>query len=87
MKDIKLDKKFQKQLSKLDKKIIRIFNEKYNKFLVDEFFEGSNNHKLRPPYEGKRSINITGDFRLIYEKTGENSFVFVELGTHSELYE
>ena len=28
-----------------------------------------------------------GDFRLIYEKKSENDFVFVEIGTHSELYE
>jgi len=87
MKKIDFSKKFQKQIVKLDKKIIRIFKEKYDKFLVDEFFEGSNNHKLRPFHEGQRSINITGDFRLIYEKIGEDSFLFVTIGTHSELYD
>jgi len=32
-----------------------------------------------------RSINITGDLRVIYKKT-KQSVVFVTIGTHSNLY-
>lgn len=47
-------------------------------------------HALSGIYEGYRSINITGDWRALYkivEPIIEDSFiVFVDLGTHSQLY-
>jgi len=48
-----------------------------------------NNHALREPYQGLRSIDITSNWRVIYKEIhegGEISAYFVLLGTH-ELYE
>ena len=87
MNKIDYSKKFKKQFNKLDKKIQNKVHGRVAIFLLNEFEEILNNHKLRPFHEGQRSINITGDFRLIYEKVGEDSFLFVAIGTHSELYE
>jgi addiction module RelE/StbE family toxin len=53
--------------------------------MQDEFDYILNNHKLKPPYDEYRSINITGDFRLLYKKMGD-IFVFAKMGTHSQLY-
>lgn len=45
-----------------------------------------NNHPLDGIWAGCRSINITGDFRAVYEELGNDCFEFVAIGTHSELY-
>ncbi len=48
-----------------------------------------NNHQLRYPYQGLRSIDISNDYRAIYEEiiVGENTVAyFVILGTHEQLY-
>ena len=52
----------------------------------NEFNEALNNHKLSGEYEGYRSINITGDWRAVYKLIDRDTIVFVDLGTHSELY-
>jgi len=43
-----------------------------------------NNHPLDGIWIGCRSINITGDFRAVYEELGNDNFEFVAIGTHSE---
>ena len=48
-----------------------------------------NNHTLIEPYQDLRSIDITADWRALYEKIqiGEETIAyFVELGTHDKLY-
>lgn len=48
------------------------------------------NHALKREWEGFRSIDITSDWRAIYEykQAGEEIIAyFVALGTHKELYE
>ena len=45
-----------------------------------------NNHSLSGEWVGCRSINVTGDFRAVYEELGNDHFEFIAIGTHSELY-
>jgi len=44
-----------------------------------------NNHDVSKVYTGCRSINITGDYRAIFQDEGE-IVIFITIGTHSELY-
>jgi mRNA-degrading endonuclease YafQ of YafQ-DinJ toxin-antitoxin module len=49
-----------------------------------------NNHALREPYEGFRSIDITNDYWAVYEEvpSGKETVAYFSLlGTHKELYE
>jgi addiction module RelE/StbE family toxin len=85
MKNIQTTKEFEKILEKLPKKIIKKFEEKLEIFLNDEFDFILNNHKLKSPFEEYRSINITGDFRLLYKKI-DDTYIFSKIGTHSQLY-
>lgn len=58
-------------------------------FLKNPFDPQLNNHVLREAYEGLRSIDITSDWRAIYEEVKETEAIyayFVALGTHEELY-
>ena len=52
----------------------------------DKYSTLLNNHSLTGKYTGCKSINITGDWRAIFEEINDNIIYFVELGTHSQLY-
>ncbi len=78
--------KFKKKLKKLETKIVLAFKERITIFEIDEFSAVLNNHKLNGQYQDCRSINITNDFRLIYKKVADNSYLLVDIGSHSELY-
>jgi addiction module RelE/StbE family toxin len=56
-------------------------------FMSDEFAVILNNHELHGEYAGCRSINVTGDVRIIYEKHGGDVQFLMDFGTHGQLYE
>lgn len=48
-----------------------------------------NNHELKRGWKGHRSIDITADWRAIYQEEetgGKIVFTFVALGIHDQLY-
>lgn len=82
---IYLHKNFTKKYIKLTKSQKNKFKERRNLFVEDEFNPILNNHALSGKYEGYRSINITGDLRVIYKKQA-NAAIFVTIDNHSNLY-
>ncbi len=83
-------KQFQKQLKKAPIEIKVAFLRRRELFSADPLNPLLNNHALTGNHLGKRSINITGDWRAVYsEETneeGEKIVIFQLLGTHSQLY-
>ncbi len=79
-------KSFQKSFIKLPKDIQDKFDARYMLFVENAFHPLLRNHSVHPTFEHGRSINITGDYRAIYIKHGD-IIVFIEIGTHSELYD
>jgi len=77
--------RFEKKFRKLPKKIQDQFEERLVIFLRDMFSPILNNHSVESAYPGWRSINITGDYRALFE-IKDNTVVFTKIGTHSELY-
>ena len=61
------------------------FKDSLEIFLEDKNHISLRNHALMEPYAGIRSIDITGDWRALYREEIER-IIFVELGTHAELY-
>lgn len=55
--------------------------------MSDEFDDLLNNHVLNGKYNGYRSINITGNIRLIYRKVDSQNYILYDIGTHPQLYE
>ncbi|MBU0458853.1 type II toxin-antitoxin system mRNA interferase toxin, RelE/StbE family [Patescibacteria group bacterium] len=55
-------------------------------FVDDPFHKWLHNHPLKGEYAGHRSINITGDYRAIYIPDGSGCAIFIEFGTHDQLY-
>ena len=81
-------KKFTKQLKLLPRKIQLRAKDRLQIFQNNPFNPILRNHELRGKYEGFRSINITGDYRLVFEEREDGSVVLLlMIGTHSDLYE
>jgi addiction module RelE/StbE family toxin len=81
---------FKKRFNSAPRKIQDKINVRLNIFFVDEFSSSLNNHELHGEYSSCRSINITGDIRLIYKKVTPNSkeiHYLIDFGTHCQLYE
>jgi addiction module RelE/StbE family toxin len=77
---------FLKQFRKLDRKTREKFKKQIRIFEKDPFRKPLNNHSLKGKYLGYHSINITGDMRAIFKITEKGECVFLEIGSHSELY-
>ena len=78
---------FKKQYAKLSIRVQEKFKERRDIFLYDEFNPLLNNHPLDGEYQGMRSFNITGDYRVIYEKESNDVCIFYAIDTHSNLYQ
>lgn len=78
--------RFLKGFQKLPGKIQGKFFERLELFQREPFHPLLHNHSVEPAYPSWRSINITGDYRALYEIQKEGSVVFMKIGTHSELY-
>lgn len=81
-----LHKDFKKQYKKLSQKIQKQFKDRKNIFLKNPFDPILHNHPLEGKWSGFRSINVTGDYRLIYRELSPIIVVFVAIDTHSNLY-
>lgn len=80
-----LSKYFLKQDCKL-KSIQAETEERLALFSVDPTNIILNNHALTGKLRGYRSINITGDYRAIYELVAPETAHFIDLDKHSNLY-
>jgi len=87
---VEFTRKFTKQYNLVDKKIKVAFENRLKLFLQNPFHPLLNNHTLTGKLLGYRSINITGDWRVIYSEQKasgtEKLVIFEVLGTHSQLY-
>lgn len=80
-----LHRNFEKSYSKQNIEVKKAFIERRNLLLIDQNHPLLNNHSLQGKWSQYRSINITGDVRAVFKMEGYFA-VFVEIGTHSQLY-
>ena len=78
-------KNFKKQYKKL-KTLQTKIDQRLILFISDPFDPILNNHPLIGKYKGYRSINITADYRAIYQEIEVNRAFFITLDKHSNLY-
>jgi addiction module RelE/StbE family toxin len=79
-------KYFKKLYKQLPEKVKNKANERILLLLEDSGNILLNNHPLSGKYEGYRSINVSGDLRIIFKILDENTILLTEIGTHSKLY-
>lgn len=78
----KFDKKIKKQPIKVQnqfKKRIQIFMEDINNPIL-------NIHKLSGDLTDLWSFNVSGDIRVVFDKSQKGIVILVDIGSHSELY-
>lgn len=83
-------KEFEKNMKKLHPKIKEKVKERLTIFSTDPFHPLLRNHALHGIYNGLRSIDVTGNIRIIFRQVNAQTYEIIELldiGTHSELYE
>lgn len=78
------------KLKKLNVRIKKSFKIKIQIFSKDPQNPELNNHSLHEPHQGLRSIDITADYRAIYEEIIEEGSgtiaYFTQIDTHKGLY-
>jgi addiction module RelE/StbE family toxin len=80
-------KEFIKAFSKSSESIQESFKERLKIFLENPYHPLINNHSLKGKLKGLRSINVTGDWRAIFEEFDDSETIsFIILGKHSQLY-
>lgn len=83
---ILLSKQFEKSYKKLPDHIKVRFQQRRNIFWNNPNHPSLRNHPLVGKLSGYRSIDITGDYRVIYKRLENDVYVFALIGTHSQLY-
>jgi addiction module RelE/StbE family toxin len=76
---------FKNKLEKVPLEIKIAFRESLETFLENHHHISLRNHVLTKEFAGIRSIDVTGDWRALYREEGKR-IIFVELGTHEDLY-
>lgn len=79
-------KVFDKKVAKFSPRIKAQLRERLTLFSTDLYNPVLNNHALNGEFVGCRSINITGDLRLIYEFYDANTIHLLDIDTHANLY-
>ena len=77
---------FHKEFKKLPKGIQDKAIERLGIFAKDQFDPLLNNHKLKHDMAEYRSINVTGDFRIVYKMIDSKTCFLVKIGSHSRLF-
>ena len=81
---------FLKQFRKAPLPIKKAARNRIDLFLKDPFNPLLYNHLLTGKFKEMRSINVTGDWRIIFKEDNDRGLkkviVFMMIGTHSQLY-
>ena len=76
----------QKKYLKFNRKLQLQIEERIVLFIKDQNHPLLHNHALQGTYNGFSSINITGDYRAIYEVLANDIVRFIDIDTHGKLY-
>lgn len=79
-------KSFGKKFKKLSKKVQLQVKERISLFVDSPYDPRLNNHILHGDKKMLRSINITGDLRILFEEINDETVRFLDVDTHSNLY-
>jgi addiction module RelE/StbE family toxin len=82
---IEYSQKFIKEFKKCPPNIKKAFISRLEIFNENIHHPLLNNHQLSGKLKNYRSINITGDWRAIFEETTQK-YYFIAIGNHNKLY-
>ena len=82
-------RRYYKSFKKLSKPLQLKTIKKVELFIQNPTSKVLRNHALQGVYAWMRSIDITGDVRLVFRKKDKQTYElleFIDIGTHSQLY-
>lgn len=83
---IRYSKKFKKQYGKLSPKLQHKTKQVIQLWSTDPNDESLRLHRLSGKLSRFHSIDVTDDFRALYEVIDEELYLYQMVGTHSQLY-
>ena len=84
---IRFHKSFLKSYDRLPKNIQSKAEERIKIFSNNQQDPRLKDHALQGKMAGKRAFSITGDYRIIYQRTNKGwTLLFIDIGTHSQVY-
>lgn len=83
---VKFHNNFERRYLKFSFKLQTKIDERIKLFSNDQFHRTLNNHALKGKYLGCRSINITGDYRAVYQLINNDLAYFLTVDNHNNLY-
>ena len=86
MPDFIRTKQFNKDFTRLPHYLQERFYQRLDIFIKNPLDPILKKHKLHGDYSQSFSINITGDYRLIFKYRSNNLIELQRIGTHSQLY-
>ncbi|HLD27468.1 MAG TPA: type II toxin-antitoxin system mRNA interferase toxin, RelE/StbE family [Patescibacteria group bacterium] len=85
--EIEYSKKFIKEFKKCQPKVKSAFYKRLELFIKDKYHPLLHNHSLSGRLKDYRSINVDGDYRVLFQEFNNGQTVyFVVIGSHSQLY-
>lgn len=77
---------FEKKLARLPRRLRAAVAARTALFVENQRHPLLNDHALTGTFEGRRSFNITGDWRLVYRPLSDGIVFFLDIDTHHNLY-
>lgn len=84
---ISYSKKFLKEFKKCPPKIKQALKKRLQLFVTTPDAVILNNHQLSGQLKNYHSINVTGDWRALFILEKDDEVIFMNIGTHSQLYQ
>ncbi|OGE73595.1 MAG: hypothetical protein A3I07_01030 [Candidatus Doudnabacteria bacterium RIFCSPLOWO2_02_FULL_42_9] len=81
-----VSKRFKKHFDKLNSSVKKQFINRRKLFEAEPHHPILHNHVLTGDYKNCRSINVTGDVRVIFSYLDDETIHLIDIGTHSQLY-
>jgi addiction module RelE/StbE family toxin len=79
-------RKFDKKIKKQSKKVQAEFINRIKLFINDINNPILNTHKLSGKLQDLWSFNLSGDVRVVFDKSYKDTIILIDIGSHSELY-
>ena len=88
MKQVKRDRTFEKHFKQRiasHPKLVKQFEGRLGLFMAGQFSHPLCDHALSGKLAGKRAFSVAGDIRVIYAEL-DDAIVFLDIGSHSQVY-
>lgn len=78
-------KNYKRRISK-NKKLVNQVRDRINRFKDNPKDPILKTHNLTGAKKGLSAFSVTGDIRILYQEIAEEEVIFIDIGTHNQVY-